>query len=204
MIEILYVSDGFFHPPFKARQTVRDVVETVPGCQVTQVKHLRALRKLDMTRFQAIVLYVHHKHIEPDTVTALEQFVHGGGGLLAIHSATASFKEEPRYFDMVGGRFIGHGPVEPIDIRSAVEDDEIFGGIAPFTVTDELYIHDLKPDLRSHFETTYQNQPVPMVWTRLVENGRVCYICPGHRAETMQQPEIQEVLRRGTAWVIGD
>ena len=204
MTEILYVSDGFFHPPIKARKVVRDVITAVPGYQVTQVKHLKALCKLDMTRFQAIVLYVHHKHIAPDTVTALEQFVQGGGGLLAIHSATASFKEEPRYFDMVGGRFIGHGPVEPIAIRPADKDDEIFGGIGSFTVTDELYVHELKADIQVHFQTTYQDQSAPMVWTRLMENGRVCYVCPGHRTETMQQPEIQEILRRGLKWTCGE
>lgn len=204
MSEILLVSDGFFHPPRKARQHVWDVITAVPGTKITQVKHLNYLLKLDMSRFQAIVLYVHHKHIALDTMTALEEFVHGGGGLLAIHSATASFKQQPRFFELVGGRFTEHGPVEPIRIKPSQGNDEIFGGIGSFTVKDELYLHEQKPDIRVHFETTYQGKPAPMVWTRLVENGRVCYVCPGHRAETMRQPEIQEILRRGLAWVCKD
>ncbi|MBE2222085.1 MAG: ThuA domain-containing protein, partial [Anaerolineae bacterium] len=145
MTEILYVSDGFFHPPRQARQIVRDVVTAVPGIQITQVKTLNHLLKLDMTRFKALVLYVHHKHIALDTLAALEQFVQKGGGLLAIHSATASFKEQPRYAELVGGRFTGHGPVEPITIRPAAANDEIFGEIGAFTVTDELYLHELQP-----------------------------------------------------------
>lgn len=204
MTDILLVSDGFFHPPHKARKYVRDVLVSIPGIQVTQVKHLNYLLKLDMTRFKVIVLYVHHKHIALDTMTALEQFVRGGGGLLAIHSATASFKEQPRYAKLIGGHFIGHGPVEPITMRPTAEDDEIFGDIGAFTVKDELYLHELQPDIHVHFETTYQGESTPMVWTRTVQNGRVCYVCPGHRAKTMQQPEMQEILRRGLKWTSGD
>lgn len=202
MVQILYVSDGFFHPPRKARKHVLDVITAVSDYQVTQAKNLNTLLKLDMSQFQVIVLYIHHKHIHQEALNALKQFVENGGGLLAIHSATASFKQEQRYFEIVGGRFTGHGPVESIDIRPTDEDGEIFGGIGPFAVKDELYLHDLQPDIRTHFETTYQGKPTPMVWTRNFGNGRVCYICPGHRAETMQQSEIQEILRRGLAWVV--
>ena len=200
MTEILYVSDGFFHPSFRARRTVWKLLKAVPGVQVTEVKTLNYLLTLNMNRFKGIVLYVHHKHIALDTMAALAQFVQSGGGLLAIHSATASFKQEPRYFDLIGGRFTGHGPVESITIRPSAENDEIFGDIGEFTVKDELYLHDLKPDILTHFETIYQGSSAPMVWTRYVENGRCCYVCPGHRAETMQQPEIQEILRRGLKW----
>ena len=204
MTEILLVSDGFFHPPRQARQIVRDVITAVPNHKVTQVKHLNFLLSLDMTRFQAIVLYVHHKHIALDTMTALEQFVQSGGGLLAIHSATASFKQEPRYFDLIGGRFTRHGPVEEIDIGPAPKNDEIFGNIGAFTIKDELYQHEFKSDIRLHFATIYDGVTTPVVWTRQFGNGRVCYVGPGHRADTMKHPEIQEILRRGLKWTCGE
>ena len=40
---------------------------------------------------------------------AFDGFVRAGGGVLAIHSATASFKGSPAYFEVLGGRFVGQG-----------------------------------------------------------------------------------------------
>jgi len=103
----------------------------------------------------------------------------------------------------LGGRFSGHGPVEAFDIRPASAENEVWGGIEPFTVEDELYLHDLQPDIQVHFTAQYDGEAQPMVWTRTLGNGRVCYVCPGHHAETMKQPEMEEILKRGLKWVCG-
>ncbi len=202
MTKILLVSDGFFHPPFLARRSLRQTLLTGSDYAFAQIRHLNGLVGRDLGQFQALVLTYHHKKLAPDALAALQQFVQQGGGILAVHSATASFNDQPRYFEIVGGQFSAHGPVEPFEIRPARADDEIFTGIERFTVVDELYIHDLQPDINVHFETTYQGEAVPMVWTRRVGNGRVCYVCPGHRTETMKQPQMQEILRRGLKWVL--
>jgi type 1 glutamine amidotransferase len=102
---------------------------------------------------------------------------------------------------VLGGCFAGHGPVESFEIRPTL-DDGLFGGIGPFVVEDELYIHDLQPDIQVHFAAQYEEKPQPMVWTRAVGAGRVCTVSPGHRTATMKQREIQEILRRGLIWVV--
>jgi type 1 glutamine amidotransferase len=126
--------------------------------------------------------------------------VKGGGGVLAVHSATASYKPTRGYFEVLGGRFTGHGPVEEFEIRPARDDDPIFSGIPAFIVRDELYLHELWPDIDAHFYADHQGKPVPMVWTRTLESGRVCYVCPGHRSASMQHPAVREILRRGLQW----
>ena len=200
MKEILLVSDGFFHPPFLGRYYARKVLTAVPGTQFTPIRSLDFLTELDLKRFQAMVLYFHHEHIALNVLEAFERFVRSGGGVLAIHSATASFQRQRRYFDVLGGRFTGHGPVEPFAIQPVSSEDEIFGSIEPFNVTDELYVHELWSDIRVHFTALHEGEPQPMVWTRSVGNGRVCYVCPGHRAATVKQPEMQAVLQRGLKW----
>jgi type 1 glutamine amidotransferase len=201
MSGILLVSDGFFHPPFLARRQVRQTLGSLPGYQLSQVRHINSLASLDIERFQAMVFYFHHNDIAPDALAAVEQFVHGGGGILAIHSATASFQDQPRFCEVLGGCFAGHGPVESFEIRPTL-DDGLFGGIGPFVVEDELYIHDLQPDIQVHFTAQYEEKPQPLVWTRAVGDGRVCTVSPGHRTATVKQPEIQEILRRGLIWAV--
>jgi type 1 glutamine amidotransferase len=58
--------------------------------------------------FSALVIYIHHKRISQSALTSWIVFVSDGGGILAIHSATASFKKQT-FFEILGGRFIGHG-----------------------------------------------------------------------------------------------
>jgi type 1 glutamine amidotransferase len=117
-----------------------------------------------------------------------------------VHSATASFKETLPYFEILGGRFIGHGPVESFAVRP-VGKSQVFVGIPGFTVKDELYLHECQPGISIHFETAYQGVQAPIVWTYPYGQGRVCYAVPGHRAGTMFNPVYQKILRRGLEWV---
>jgi uncharacterized protein len=200
--EILLVSDGFFHPSWAARRVVRGALTAVHGTRFRDARSLNALPGLDVSRFDALVLYYHHKQITTDALALFAQFVQDGGGVLAVHSATASFKQQRRYFEVLGGRFTGHGPVEPIIVTPVQAADPIFDGAAPFTIKDELYLHELWPDLQVHFTALHKGKPQPLVWTRTVGNGRVCYVGPGHRAATMRQPEVQTILQKGLKWVL--
>ena len=181
---------------------MRAVLEAVPGWTLSQIKHLNRLATLDLSRFQAMVLYYHHEGLDGAALAAFEGFVAGGGGVLALHSATASFKEEGRYTELLGGRFAGHGPVERFEVQPAAPAEAVFGDIGPFTVKDELYLHDLQPDLDVHFTAQYGGKPQPLVWTRQSGEGRVCCFGPGHRTETMKQPQVQQLLREALAWIL--
>jgi type 1 glutamine amidotransferase len=148
-----------------------------------------------------MVLYFHQKAISNLALETLDHYVRQGGGLLAIHSATASFKNAPRYFDILGGRFRDHGPVQFFQVEPVAPNDEVFGDITPFTVRDELYRHEYDPDNHIHFYATVDDQQEPIIWTRTYGRGRVCYCALGHRSDIMRQPEVVEILQRGLIWV---
>lgn len=196
--KVLLVTDGLFHPPLWGRLMLHRALGRMPGYVFT---HARSLQNLpaDLGVFSALVLHFHHKTITPAALGRLESFVREGGGILAIHAATASFKETLPYFDILGGRFIGHGPVTRMEITQARED--IFGPLGGFSVRDELYVHELRPGLTVHFTATLDGQDIPVVWTRQYGRGRVCYAVPGHTSESMSNPVYQQVLQRGLAWV---
>jgi type 1 glutamine amidotransferase len=197
-MNVLLITAGFFHPPRRGRQALHQALAQADGFSF---QHVRSLEQLpdDLGSFAALVLYFHHKAISVEALTRLDAFVRNGGGLLAVHSATASFKDQPHYFDIIGGQFTGHGAVANIEVKQV--KDDIFGGIGDFFVKDELYWHSLQPGIDVHFSAQHDGQSTPIVWTYRYGTGRVCYAMPGHTVESMRHPAMQEILRRGLMWV---
>lgn len=200
---VLLVLAGVIHPPYRGRSLLKQTLAELPGFRFDEVPDLAQAVQRGLEAYDALVLYYHHRDdaLSDTELSAFSSYVDAGGGVLAVHSATASYKRTPAYFTVLGGRFVGHGPVEPIAVRPSHADDDLFGGIDGFTVKDELYLHELQPDIRCRFETTYRGEPAPLVWTREPGAGRVCYVCPGHRSASMAHPSVQEILRRGLRWV---
>jgi len=200
MKKVLLVTDGIFHPPLFGRMTLHRVFHQMDGFSF---QHIRSLEQLpmDMEKFSALVLHYHHKTISPSVLARLEWFIKNGGGILAIHAATASFKQSMPYFKILGGQFTGHGKVENFEVIKV--RDDIFTGISNFFIKDELYIHELEPGIEVHFTTKYQGKDVPVVWTYHYGRGSVCYTVPGHTTATMSHPMYQKILQRGLEWVTG-
>jgi type 1 glutamine amidotransferase len=198
MKKVLLVTDGFFHPPLMARMALHKTLAELDGFEF---QHIRSMEKLpiNLNGFSAMVIYVHHKKISDSALSKLDKFVSSGGGILGVHTATASFKQQIRYFEILGGRFAGHGPIENFEVSRM--NDEIFGDIGDFVVKDEIYIHDLQPGIETHFTAKHEGEDVPVVWTYQFGQGRVCYAVPGHTTATMRNETYQKVLQRGLAWV---
>jgi type 1 glutamine amidotransferase len=200
---VLLVSDGIVHPSLLARFWLRRALSAMPGYRFQRAASLEVLPHLSAGSFAAIVLYVHHTTLSPAALKHLEDFLQEGGGLLALHSASASFTHEPGYYQILGGRFVNHGPVEPFWVQPATPQDEIFGEIPEFSVRDELYRHEYDAANRVHFYTTVGETREPVVWTRRQGRGRVCYCALGHTLSVMRQPQVHQIIQRGLAWVGG-
>lgn len=200
---VLLVSAGLFHPSLQVRFFVRRALKAMPGYCFRQASSLEVLPRLALDAYQAVVLYVHHDSISPAALDCLEGFVTDGGGMLAIHSASASFKDEDRFHQLLGGCFVKHGPIETFEVHPCLPDDDVFAGITPFSVRDELYLHEYDLDNRIHFSTAVDGAREPVVWTRTPGKGRVCYFSLGHTLNSVRNPQAQQIMRRGLAWVCG-
>jgi type 1 glutamine amidotransferase len=201
---VLLVSDGVVHPSLLVRFWLRRALIAMPGYRFRRVASLEVLPERPLAPVGAVVLYVHHDTISLPALEQLEEFVGGGGGLLAIHSASASFSQEERWFELLGGRFVEHGPIEQFEVRPSELQGSTFGEIPPFSVRDELYRHEYDLDNRVHFYTEVGGEQEPVVWTRSLGSGRVCYCALGHTVGSMRHPQMVQILRRGLAWVYGD
>jgi len=200
---VLLVSDGLVHPSLLGRFWLRRGLAAMAGYRFQRVASLEALPGLKAESFHGLVLYIHHETISPAALESLEGFVRQGGGLLAVHSASASFKQEERYLDILGGSFREHGPIKRFPVKPIAGQDEIFDSIPAFSVTDELYRHDYDLDNQVHFVTPVGEEHEPVVWTRRYGQGRVCYCALGHTVSTMRHPQVQRILQRGLGWACG-
>lgn len=144
----------------------------------------------------------------PWMVTAVQEafraWVAAGGGLLAIHSGTAGYRETPVLRALLGGVFVQHPP--QLDVTIAPRPGHpLAAGVAPFTVRDEHYHMDMDdPDADSFLTTTSTHGTQPGGWTRREGAGRVCVLTPGHNPEVWLHPSYQTLLTNALRWCAGD
>jgi type 1 glutamine amidotransferase len=202
MKNILLVTAGIFHPPWIARLRLERLLAAQTGYALSRAASFERLPgKSRLTDYQAVVVYLHRQETSESALSAFDCYVSSGGGVLAIHSATASFKRTPRYCEILGGRFTGHAAIRPFEITPA-ESAGPFAGLPAFTVRDELYLHELNPAVDVHFTAQENGDRIPVVWTYRYGAGKVCYCSPGHRSATLNHPVYRQVLVRGLEWVI--
>jgi type 1 glutamine amidotransferase len=126
---------------------------------------------------------------------ALLAYVQHGGGLLAVHSGTAGYKETPVLSALLGGVF-DHHPKQCMVTVEPVGADALTAGVAPFTLKDEHYfmaMGDAPVDV--FLKSTSEHGEQPAGWQRAEGKGRVIVLTPGHTLEVWVHPNFQMLLR---------
>jgi type 1 glutamine amidotransferase len=123
--------------------------------------------------------------------------VRAGGGILAIHSASASFKADRRYQNLIGGSFSGHADYEPIRCHPADEATRATVERS-FTVKEELYLHTPAADRTVHLTA---DTGEPLAWSRRHGAGKVYYLVFGHRPGVFVHPAVQALVTAAVRWL---
>jgi uncharacterized protein len=142
---------------------------------------------------------------------ALQRFVRGGGGILAIHAAADSHYNWPWYGRLIGGRFASHPQGTPKGNVTVVApaDPAVRGLPRAVSRTDEwYYFQDYDPvskvlvtlDPASIGEKDIN--PNPVAWTRQINQGRVFYTAMGHTKESYSEPFFLQHVANGLDWVL--
>lgn len=200
---VCLVTDGLVHPSLPARFLLRRILTAARRFDLCSYSTLEKVTPDLLQSCRALVLYVHHKTISTGALDALIHYVRHGGGLLALHSAAASFKQEPRYHELLGGVFDRHGAVGRFTVIPDLAEDEVFRVRGPFSLTDERYLHRMLAQVRVHYSSLLDGKPEPFVWTHLYGAGRVCYCAAGHTLAALRSPEIARILLDGLTWACG-
>lgn len=195
--QVLLISGGWVHPSLQAQAVLRRWLANRPGLDLRRAGRLDALLAYGEPPPAIVVLYVHHKAASDAALARLDALVAQGSGLLAIHSAAASYKQQRAWQDLLGGRFIGHGPVTDFE----VQPDERNGWGDRFSVHDELYRHTYAPDVTVRAFTPVDGVNEPVCWTRQHGDGRVAYLSLGHTTSVLQQPGSHVLLDAALRWL---
>jgi type 1 glutamine amidotransferase/glyoxylase-like metal-dependent hydrolase (beta-lactamase superfamily II) len=136
--------------------------------------------------------------------TAVVNFVERGGGLLALHNATALYPERGPYLRLVGGTYTTHGPLERFRVRVLDRSHFITHDVNDFEVADEQHVP--VPD-RSKVHLLLESRSAEGIvaaagWAYQFGRGRVCYLANGHTREALEHPEFQKLLRNAMGWCV--
>jgi predicted dehydrogenase/type 1 glutamine amidotransferase len=177
---------------------------TDAGMEVTATDAVSAVAKLASGAFDVVALYTQGDTFLPQEVETLSQYVRNGGGLLGIHSATATNKTDDAYAKLIGSRFIGHGPVLDYEVTVSDPDHPIVHRVQNFHIRDELYM--LKPfsEFRTFLTGWWNGKPQPLGYTKEEGKGRVAYLANGHDPAAMSSKAFQKLVVRAARWAAGE
>ena len=192
-----------FHNMWEAVPTVALVADQL-RYDVTISRDRSRISAAGLAGMDALLVYTTGGTLAQEDATAFLDWVQAGGGVVGMHSAADSFKENPEYIRTLGGAFITHPT--PLDVAVQFVDKEhpITAGLEDFTLREELYILDYEPE-RVHVlaETySYEDKMQPIAWTREEGNGRIFYCSLGHHESSWENENVRTLLRRGLQWVI--
>lgn len=140
----------------------------------------------------------------------LTRFVHDGGGLLGVHTASICFDTWPEWSTLLGGGWNWDASFHPepalLEARPGPTDHIIVKGLEAFHVTDELYHNlDRLPDTEVLLQADAPSDGTPqaLAFARQVGNGRSVYNALGHDAASLHEPTHARFIIRSAAWALG-
>ena len=146
----------------------------------------------------------HVKWMTDTQQQAIWDFVHGGGGFLALHNSQGLYPPDGLYYKLFGGDYGGHPEPYVFTIRVEDRDHPVTSGVEDFEIFDEQ--HTVKYYLdREHLllrSMARDNLSAPAGWWREMGKGRFCYLAPGHTPEALGHPMMQRLMRNAARWLV--
>jgi len=185
----VFLTAGVAHPGMVNQWAAYRAVTRVFGAAPSVIRGLGHVGELDPHKHPVCAAFFHHSKDAPSAVRALSSFVTSGGRLLALHGVSASFKGNEEFEALLGGVFIGHGPVALLKVEGTA--------VAPLSrgsVRDEPYRHRISGTVTVVATYTLGETSEPCAWYRPYGAGCVGYLSLGHRCAVWRNPAVQELL----------
>ena len=203
-----------YHSPIHARDALSRalVLENIP---VTFIENTSALGAESLSGRQLLIILrdgmnwpngyeaEHVQWMTDGQQQAIWDFVHGGGGFLALHNAQGIYPAGGLYYKLFGGDYGGHPEPYVFTVRVEDKNHPVTAGVEDFDIFDEQ--HTVKYYLdREHLllrSIARSNLSAPAGWWREVGKGRFVYLAPGHTPEALNHPMTQRLIRNAARWL---
>lgn len=200
---ILIITGGLYHD-FPAMAAFLKELLSRHGFDAHTTEDRDALISLPESHYAAIMVCTQGGTLTAAQEAGLLKFVKSGRGFVGLHGASASWKENAGYIDMLGCKFITHGPEVEFDIEPTGVPHSIVRHIPAFQADTELYQLAVNPaDFTTLLHASWQGKLEPVAYIRSYGSGRVFYFSIGHDVGDMQDTTWQTVLLRGLRWSLG-
>jgi type 1 glutamine amidotransferase len=217
---LMVLGAGSAHDIRKFAPIMENVLEKAGGIKVTRLEppkdkkpddpeHMTKLADLKRADYDVLLFYTTGYKLNEVQERAIEKFVEDGGGLVALHGASASFGNSQVWFRLVGARFAGH--YKGTHKLNVIFTDKhpITAGVQPFTIIDEEYNHNFAKVERKVL-AQFKERPEgskgknnDIMWTREVGKGRVVYNALGHGKDAWENPAWQKLTVQAILWAAG-
>ena len=139
--------------------------------------------------------------------SGLLNYVREGGNVVAIHFACSSFQQWKEYGDLLGRVWVkgvgGHGPYGPFTVKILESSHPVTKGLKDFKTEDELYAKlsgNAEIQVLASADSEWSGKTEPIVFVKNYGKGRVLQNVLGHGSDAKQNPQYQQLLRRGVEW----
>jgi len=202
-VKVLFLRGGGTHDWKGNTPILTAILEKTGDFDVTYTENLDDLKER-IKQFDIVIQYTTGMVLTSEQEKGYCDFVANGGGYVGIHSASDSFKNADRYWEMVGGRFAGHGSGK-YKIYIYDKEHPITKGLHDFEIQDETYFHNYHKNatMRCLTRMNRGNERQAMCWVSHYGKGRMFYTGNGHGREAWNNPHFQHLVVRGAYWAAG-
>ncbi len=202
-IKVLWLRGGGVHDWKNNPPILKVVLDATGDFEVTFTENLDDMKER-IKQFDVLAVYTTGMNLTPEQENGMCDFVQNGGGFVGIHSASDSFKNADRYWEMVGGRFAGHGAGR-YTVHIYDKEHPITKGLKDFEIQDETYRHNFHKNaqMRSLIRMSRGDERQSMGWVSHYGEGRMFYTGLGHGREAFSNPSFQRIVVRAMYWAAG-
>jgi len=212
-------SAGFAHDVLpESRRVMAELGKKLPWLEMTITNDIADLTAQKLAATDVVMFYTTGDLPMGEMKGQLLKWVHEGGALVGVHSATDTYKEDPAYVRHMGGVFDGHPWNEEVSVIIEKPDDPICRPflskedegqpVRRFRIADEIYQHhslnteEMRVLMRLDPANpkTEEGRAYPLVWTMDFDKGRTFYTAFGHRPEVWHDARFIEHLLAGLRW----
>ena len=199
-LEVLFLgSPNGSHRPMERFNTIRKA-HGAKGINYTYAHQPTALTKVNLAKYDALMVYGNHDKISKAQESALLEYSSNGGACVFLHSACGCFRNSEKFIKLLGAQFKSHGRGV---FRTKIVNPEhpVMKGFPGFECWDESYVHQKHNNDRIVLQ---KREEEPWTWVRTNGKGRVFYTASGHDHRCWDLPEYHDLVMRGLMWTVGD
>lgn len=200
MKKVLIVFGGEYHPYLEFSKIIKENLKDYEF-EITEEKSIFSTQRI--FNYDGILIYTDSKKFENLTEREEEnliKYLKNGGGIFGLHSAPVCFKNNKKFQDVFGCKFLSHTPVFQFELKSS-NSHFINRRIPSSIIEDEFYFIEVKDDVNILFTGYWYGNLLPLGYIKNYQKGRVFYFSVGHNLETFKNTDILKIIKRGIDWI---